>query len=227
VRRFALALSIVAAGIILLPSGPAAAHDSSNWYTHWWHSSDLTNNKVTWSFSPGFWNGQAYRDRVIDGSLAWNALNGNRSFDRQADSSQDPNGPADCASQFGNSKVWKGGISGGALAVTGVCWVPGTTRLKSFQMKFNENINWYTGDGSPGASQYDLWSVASHEMGHAMGQHDGGPLDNGHWDEQGYPNTSLCDYSDYPTHVMCYSLSPGKVTNSPREHDRHTFNDRY
>ena len=36
-------------------------------------------------------------------------------------------------------------------------------------MRFNNAVNWYTGTGSPPGSQFDWWSVATHEMGHCLG----------------------------------------------------------
>ena len=36
-------------------------------------------------------------------------------------------------------------------------------------MRFNSAANWYTGTDTPLAHQFDLWSVATHEMGHCLG----------------------------------------------------------
>lgn len=225
ILRLLLVAGIVSA--VISSPAPAGAHDASTWYPVWWHSGDLTNNKVTWSFSPGFWNGQAYRDRVIEAAQGWNSINGNRSFDRTADSNQDPDNVTDCSASLGNSKIWKGGLAGSTTyAITGACLKADGVSIKTFQMKFDEDFNWYTGTGVPSTNQLDLWSGAAHEFGHAMGQF-GGPYAMGHWDEAGSPNTGLCDYSDYPTHVMCYKLDPGKISNYPKLHDKHTFNDRY
>lgn len=38
-----------------------------------------------------------------------------------------------------------------------------------FSMSIDSNASWYTGTGEGPGGQYDLWSVASHEWGHATG----------------------------------------------------------
>lgn len=39
--------------------------------------------------------------------------------------------------------------------------------LDEFDMLFKENFNWYYGDGNPSLNQYDFFTVALHEFGHA------------------------------------------------------------
>ena len=36
-------------------------------------------------------------------------------------------------------------------------------------MRFNSAANWYSGTETPLTDQFDLWSVATHEMGHCLG----------------------------------------------------------
>jgi hypothetical protein len=37
---------------------------------------------------------------------------------------------------------------------------------------YDKNENWYTGTGTPASNQYDVWSVITHEFGHALGLRD-------------------------------------------------------
>ena len=39
--------------------------------------------------------------------------------------------------------------------------------LDEFDMLFKENFNWYYGEGTPAMNQYDFYTVALHEFGHA------------------------------------------------------------
>ncbi len=38
-----------------------------------------------------------------------------------------------------------------------------------FKIEYDNQDNWYTGDGSPGSNQVDMRSIAAHEFGHALG----------------------------------------------------------
>lgn len=82
----------------------------------------------------------------------------------------------------------------------------------SSQVVFNKDVRWYTGTGSPTA--YDLWSVATHEFGHAAGL--------GHW-----TGSSLCPRSSR-IHSMCQGSTYRRdYKRSPELHDRHTFQSAY
>jgi hypothetical protein len=60
--------------------------------------------------------------------------------------------------------------------------------LDEFDMIFKEDFNWHYGDGNPAANQYDFFTVALHEFGHA---HQLGHVIK-------------------PTDLMHYSISPGE-----------------
>ena len=68
-----------------------------------------------------------------------------------------------------DNDVTMGSIDGanGALAVTST-YVSGTTII-GFDFKYDSGENWYTGTGTPASNQYDAWSTATHEFGHALG----------------------------------------------------------
>lgn len=68
-----------------------------------------------------------------------------------------------------NNDVTRGAIdgSGNTLGVTTV-WYSGGNITRA-TVKFDSAENWYLGAGTPGPSQVDYRSVATHEMGHALG----------------------------------------------------------
>jgi hypothetical protein len=61
------------------------------------------------------------------------------------------------------------------LAETTAPQVAGTDRMKKCTIRFNSAKSWYVGnvsDGNPPAGQYDLFTVALHELGHCVGLDD-------------------------------------------------------
>jgi len=68
-----------------------------------------------------------------------------------------------------NNDITRGSIDGGGgtLGVTTV-WYSGSNITRA-TVKFDSAENWYLGSGTPGAQQVDYRSVATHEMGHALG----------------------------------------------------------
>lgn len=69
----------------------------------------------------------------------------------------------------GGNDVTVGSIdgSGGTLAVTSVSSFLGL--ITDADIEFDSAESWYRGTGTPSATQYDGWSVAAHEFGHALG----------------------------------------------------------
>jgi Matrixin len=63
-----------------------------------------------------------------------------------------------------------GGLGPGVLAET-TSWffTNNPTDTVECDMRFSSAVPWYTGTGTPPATQYDWWSVAIHEMGHCLG----------------------------------------------------------
>lgn len=68
------------------------------------------------------------------------------------------------------NQVDMGRLSSGVLANTVTFFFSDTpTQSIECDMRFNSAVNWFTGTGTPAADQFDLWSVATHEMGHCLG----------------------------------------------------------
>lgn len=97
----------------------------------------------------------AYQSRVYNARDAWNAVSGSKLVYSRDDSSY-------------QLDIYDGYIDGasGTLATTTRYW-PWNTYTSSANMEIDYSENWYTGTGSPGATQHDLWSVLTHEFGHA------------------------------------------------------------
>lgn len=103
-----------------------------------------------------------------------------------------------------NNDITRGGIDGGGgtLAVTTV-YYSGSTITRATQ-KYDTAENWYVGSGTPGSSQIDARSVATHEFGHAAGI--------------GHTQSSNCP--SCPNRVtMCASYSQGSTCMRSLEND--------
>ena len=100
----------------------------------------------------------------------------------------------------------------------------GIDRITKFQITFEKTAElagasgWYTGSGQPGANQWDLRSIATHEAGHVTGFY-------GHFDE----SPVACPL-DVDRATMCGGHVEMKGTTRLRTreaHDNHTFADVY
>ena len=68
----------------------------------------------------------------------------------------------------GNLVAW-GTIDGaGGLAAT-TTTVAINGKISSMTLVYDQAENWYTGTGTPGSNQVDTTSIATHELGHALG----------------------------------------------------------
>lgn len=101
--------------------------------------------------------GSAWKTAVWNGATRWNNVTSSPFAWSRTDSSVNQN------------DVFRGSIdgSGGTLAVTTVTSLFGL--ITWINMEFDTAESWYTGTGTPGASQFDAYSVAAHEFGHALG----------------------------------------------------------
>ena len=104
--------------------------------------------------------------------------------------------------------------------------------LHSFQIKFDSTVTWYTGTGTPGSTEVDLWSLAAHEFGHATGRGKtfGGKATVG-GDGFGHflDSSSLCNVNEADHHTMCQTnIATGqKWDRSLNTHDKDTFENKY
>lgn len=222
--RRALLTDCVAAALLaaLVLTSVGVAHDGGTYYVQRWKSTERDQN---YGFASDV--GANFKDRVENAAQEWNGLSGNMQFHRGGVNVTWSYGDSDCHAAGSNS-IHIGSIDGATtasnpstLATTTTCvYSSDSTKIWSFRTKFDSAENWYTGTGSPGSSQFDAQSVATHELGHATGFGRGSAPD--HWD----PSNSVC--TDSPKHTMC-PVTPSGTTfeRSLEEHDRHTFNNVY
>lgn len=99
--------------------------------------------------------GSAWQDAVWNGARQWNSVT--------------PSPFKWTAKDSGGNDITLGGIdgSGSILAVTTTTCVFGV--MVEADMEFDNAESWYKGTGTPGAGQFDAFSVAAHEFGHALG----------------------------------------------------------
>lgn len=98
----------------------------------------------------------AFQNRLSDARSAWNNVSPARIDLLRNDASY-------------GLRVYAGWIdgTGGTLGVTTRYWA-GDAYISWATLKVEESENWYTGTGTPGATQFDLQSVLAHELGHAV-----------------------------------------------------------
>ena len=130
-----------------------------------------TSLDVNW---PGGING---RNAVLSGQLAWNYT---------TDACGAPDTSPYAAWWGGGTSGWSAGTQDtvdyrdfGSVAAIGCAgslacapyWFNGFGYIVEADQRFSNagSISWYTGGGTPGAFQYDLYGVGTHESGHSLG----------------------------------------------------------
>lgn len=206
---FALALALA-----LVFTVPAAAHDPAPWITARWKRS-LT---VPWRLHSTI-TVQAVRDRIIDGSAPWNNQGQPMSFRRLADSSR---AFAMCGSAYQDNVVYRRDIADpDVLGSVYTCTFSGTNELYSFTMQIDVGRDFYLGTGTPGSSQWDLYSTAAHEFGHAAGFLT-------HMSEGGVYCGMNGDGSSPTRHTMCPNIPAGtRMMRTLGPHDADIFANAY
>jgi hypothetical protein len=223
-------VAAAACSVVLVGATPAGAHSAGVHYpVHWG-----VGQSVPTLYAPSYPGGE-FRSRVGSAISQWNTRAGtNEPKFWQAGNAASEVSITLCNPDFStpNQIHYKDldSYGGGVLGITYSCWRTSDRRMISFQLTIDNDRDWYTGTGDANdgflqacvpSCQHDLWSVLSHEFGHATG-FIGGP-DNGHIGE----SDSACPESDSRS-TMCPSVAPGTERQRTLElHDYHTFQAAY
>lgn len=183
------------------------AHPAGQFYPKEW---DM--NAIHYYFAGSVPTGNP-RDRIHDGAQEWNALPPLLHFYKEGTHEPDPfhNCP-----QTPNVIRMSGGLPPYVYAETVKC---SSVYINSFQMRFNDDVDWWFQTDAPPAGQVDIWGISAHEFGHAGG------FRGDHFNEAD-PDT--CE-PGVPRHTMCAgTLYQGEVWQRTLElHDRETFDNAY
>jgi hypothetical protein len=146
--------------VVLLLASPVLAfvRNNSNWF---YMSNPMGEN---WVICPERMPGAAVQ-RIKDGAEAWDYERFKFTFDPEACLSNGAFGIHN-----GVNQIDFGFLSPGVLANTvSFFFTNAPDQTVECDMRFNSAANWYTGTDTPLPDQFDLWSVATHEMGHCLG----------------------------------------------------------
>ncbi len=209
-QRRSVVLAVVV-GVLMLTSTLADAHTAGTYYKKKW----VRDKSVTYSFTSSVPTG-AWRDRTNNGAAQWNALGRSMTFTPSGTTVGNFN-PYQCPSSYQTNAIHRRSIdgAGGSLAQTISCVYSGTAEMYSFQTVFDSSENWNTGTALPARNQPDLWSIASHELGHATGF-------GGHFSGSTYCSNNDAQQTLCQVHWMGTSRQ-----RTLGEHDKHTFSGAY
>lgn len=232
-RRPPLTTLLLAMSVLAASSTFVNAHPADVYYPHPWATDAFGDVTVTWRFTPEFPDDfpedTGFQRRIRDGAQTWNNVGANLRF---AEVAAAPNDYAarGCGNQLlqgtdRNGMHWEAiDGRGNVLARTYQCI--GTVgvnagRMYSFDMQWDPAEWWHIHTGSPPSGTTDVWSVASHEFGHATDW-------EMHFDDNAGWNGSLCQTGDAGRHTMCKYYEPGTLRMRTLEaHDVETFVNRY
>lgn len=222
-------------GVMGVPDARAFTPSVSEYYstTRW-----PTTSPVTWNFASNFPGGD-YRARIADGFASWNTLGQSLQFSGPgADVS--PTGSNSCFTSTRRAILWApliGNTAGTAWSCSVTQIVNGqviTSGYKNFEITFDSDgqpYGWWTGYGDiPWPPPYiaDLWSVASHEIGHVAGQKFGGDGAGHFFNSDPHVCPAPLDSNYLERETMCQSVyTNSRVQRNPDDHDIHLFNGAY
>ena len=146
------------AGLLLASQVLAFVRNDSNWA---YMPNPMGEN---WVICPDRMPGDAVQ-RTKDGAAAWDYEHFQFTFAPEACLSDGAFGILN-----GVNQIDFGRLPGGVLAnTTSFFFTDAPDQTVECDTRFSSAVNWYTGTGTPGADQFDWWSVATHEMGHCLG----------------------------------------------------------
>jgi hypothetical protein len=196
----------VAAFLAAVPAG-AMAHPPANYYAAKWPGT-----QEVYGFTPSV--PANWRPVVDQAASQWSAVSG-ATLDVVHGADYAANyTPNDCNAR--KTGIHTGTIDGkfGVLGRTYTCW-NGAGQITQSNVVFDTAEPWYVGTGTPTSSQVDLFSVATHELGHSTGF---GTGPNSH-----FTGSALCPNSA-AQQTMCPSYTIGTTwQRSLATHDQHTY----
>jgi hypothetical protein len=212
---------LIVMAFLVMTMTPATAHSAAYYYYGTWNAgTGLLPITVPWqsgniTFNPTW---------IQQGPQQWNNLGQSMQFRYDGERNVNSTGSS-CPTAPLDNWVFQRVLDGvaGTLAITWTCWrtTPlGARQLHSFTIEYDGSESWYSGNGDAPPTYVDVWSVASHEFGHATGWV---PY---HLDENG-TNPELC-LDDSTEHTMCSFYTPGTERMRTLEaHDVDTFSTAY
>jgi len=234
IARYRTSLVLGLVGGLMALSLASSAHAPTVFYAAKWRSGTFNNlaedQRVEWRFVKNF--PRAGRGRVKDAAAAWNRTGAMRFvFERGPDYAalgsrcgsyqEDRIGWA----SFGGDRNTNQAGGKEPLATITPCLTNDKQGLFAFILKINRDYPWYMGRARPVPSKkIDLWSVVTHELGHATGFLAGGPTRNvGHWSDL----WNTCPMNS-ARNSMCETVVKGSHwARHPGKHDRHTISNTY
>lgn len=166
-KRFLLTVFTMVFGFV---APRAEAHNPAPYYTLHWDNYKSVPMLYAPSFPLGEWHSRAGNARG-----AWNGVRTSKApFFYEAGQSTTEMLFRDCsAAKLAINQVHYADLSpeGHPLGITYTCYHADTMTEFGLQVIIDSGggFNWYTGTGNPGAQQFDLRSVLTHEFGHGTG----------------------------------------------------------
>ena len=223
----------------LMTAVAISAHPANEWYGAKWKSGTLDgvamDKDVDWRFVDNFPIGDNSRARTRDGASQWSSRGTSLTFNFQwNEPDYDALDWGVCSDHYQRDKVGWGDFGDAGyslsepLAVVSTCvFSSDRTVLWSFKMKVNNDAPWYTGTGDVPNNRSDMWSVMSHEFGHAGGRIKGGD-GSGHFEEWWDVCPDPGSGNGWDRHTMCPSVFEGtNMMRSLEQHDVDTFQGAY
>lgn len=223
-RRVLAFAAALAAAITIFPA-PAQAHTPT-----WYYSANLwpAGQSISYGLNTGFPTG-APRDRALDAKGTWNANAGTyepKIYWTLADDVSYGVYTDACGISSGINTIvlfWANLDStnpAGTGGVTRGCYNTSTGKRTKVTIVINSSsaMAWYNLNGDTPSTQNDMWSVMSHEFGHAVGA--------GHLTEG---EAGVCPaYENSVRNTMCPKVFKGyEVMRGLGTHDIHTFQAAY
>lgn len=211
-RRIALVLLLLAVWQAMAAAS-SFAHTASQHYTYLtWDVTGVENYQI----AGGVPQIERVRVSIVNGADTWNALSPGPTLVYNGYSSQAPIVAPSCDVSSRSFIFQRDLPEAERLAEAWLCGtLSGNIRADAFHITFDTRP-WHSDVSLPAPGDYDRWSVASHEFGHAMG----------HWVH--WPDNSTRCVNEGHRLTMCSIIYPGTTfVRDLGDHDIHTYEAQY